>query len=50
MKTIVQAGRGYSFFVNPEQTPSHPIYFPTQRVACTPIENPEGSRASASPG
>ncbi len=42
VKTIVQAGRGYSFFVQPEQTPSHPIYFPTQRVACTPIENPEG--------
>ncbi len=42
VKTIVQAGRGYSFFVRPERTPSHPIYFPTQRVACTPIEDPDG--------
>ena len=42
VKTIVQAGRGYSFFVEPEKTPSHPIYFPTQRVACTPIESSDG--------
>ena len=42
VKTIVQAGRGYSFFVRPEQAPSHPIYFPAQRVACTPIENQYG--------
>ena len=37
IKAIVQAGRGYSFSVKPEVIPSHPIYFPTQRVACTPL-------------
>ena len=37
VKAIVQAGRGYSFSVKPEVTPSHPIYFPTQRLACTPL-------------
>ncbi len=37
VKTIVQAGRGYSFSVKPEVIPSHPIYFPTQRLACTPL-------------
>lgn len=37
VKTRVQAGRGYSFSVTPEVTPSHPIYFPSQRLACTPL-------------
>lgn len=37
VKAIVQAGRGYSFSVTPEVVPSHPIYFPTQRLACTPL-------------
>lgn len=37
VKTIVQAGRGYSFTVQPEDMPKNPIYFPTQRVACTPL-------------
>lgn len=37
VKRIVQAGRGYSFSVKPEVMPTHPIYFPTQRVACTPL-------------
>lgn len=37
VKQLVQAGRGYSFSVKPEVIPSHPIYFPTQRVACTPL-------------
>lgn len=37
VKTIVQAGRGYSFSVKPDVVPSHPIYFPTQRLACTPL-------------
>jgi len=37
VKVVVQAGRGYSFTVEPEDMPSHPIYFPTQRVACTPL-------------
>src|SRR5699024_2593416 len=33
----VQAGRGYSFTVTPNIMPTHPIYFPAQRVACTPL-------------
>jgi len=39
VKTIVQAGRGYSFTVQPEHMPKNPVYFPTQRVACTPLGN-----------
>lgn len=34
---LVQAGRGYSFTVIPEVMPTHPIYFPAKRVACTPL-------------
>jgi D-amino-acid dehydrogenase len=37
VRSLVQAGRGYSFSVVPELMPTHPIYFPTQRVACTPL-------------
>ncbi|MEO9139625.1 MAG: FAD-dependent oxidoreductase [Jatrophihabitans sp.] len=37
VKTVVQAGRGYSFAVAPDSLPTHPIYLPTQRVACTPL-------------
>lgn len=37
VRQLVQAGRGYSFSVRPEVAPTHPIYFPTQRVACTPL-------------
>lgn len=37
VKRVVQAGRGYSFTVVPEQMPKNPIYFPVQRVACTPL-------------
>jgi glycine/D-amino acid oxidase-like deaminating enzyme len=33
----VQAGRGYSFSVPVERMPAGPVYFPTQRVACTPL-------------
>ena len=33
----VQAGRGYSFSVPVERMPGGPLYFPTQRVACTPL-------------
>jgi glycine/D-amino acid oxidase-like deaminating enzyme len=33
----LQAGRGYSFSVPIERMPSGPLYFPTQRVACTPL-------------
>ncbi|MCW2799644.1 MAG: amino acid dehydrogenase, partial [Aeromicrobium sp.] len=35
--TIVQAGRGYSFTVQPEHMPRNPLYFPAQRVASTPL-------------
>lgn len=34
----VQAGRGYSFTVPVEQMPGGPLYFPAQRVACTPLD------------
>ena len=34
----VQAGRGYSFSVPAERMPAGPLYFPTQRVACTPLD------------
>lgn len=37
VKTIVQAGRGYSFSIPMEHVPSGPVYFPAQRVACTPL-------------
>ena len=33
----VQAGRGYSFSVSTERLPRGPLYFPAQRVACTPL-------------
>ncbi|GAB94295.1 D-amino-acid dehydrogenase [Kineosphaera limosa] len=38
---IVQAGRGYSFTVHPEHVPKGPVYFASQRVACTPLGGPE---------
>ncbi len=37
VKAFVQAGRGYSFSVRPDSQPRGPVYFPTQRVACTPL-------------
>jgi D-amino-acid dehydrogenase len=37
VKRVVQAGRGYSFSVDIDQVPTGPVYFPAQRVACTPI-------------
>lgn len=37
VRTVVQAGRGYSFSVAIEHLPSGPVYFPAQRVACTPL-------------
>lgn len=33
----VQAGRGYSFSVPVERLPGGPLYFPAERVACTPL-------------
>ena len=40
----VQAGRGYSFSVAADRVPAGPVYFPTQRVACTPLHTPQGTR------
>jgi D-amino-acid dehydrogenase len=40
----VQAGRGYSFSVACRELPGGPLYFPAQRVACTPLDSPEGPR------
>ncbi len=37
VRTLVQAGRGYSFSVAIEHVPAGPVYFPAQRVACTPL-------------
>lgn len=37
VRKIVQAGRGYSFTVQPDAMPTNPVYFPSQRVACTPL-------------
>ncbi|NVM99772.1 FAD-dependent oxidoreductase [Arthrobacter sp. SDTb3-6] len=37
VRRVVQAGRGYSFTVVPGAMPGRPIYFPAQRVACTPL-------------
>lgn len=39
VRRLVQAGRGYSFSVKPEHLPKNPVYFPTQRVACTPLHD-----------
>ncbi|WP_208544125.1 NAD(P)/FAD-dependent oxidoreductase [Nocardioides seonyuensis] len=36
VKLPVQAGRGYSFTVPIDPVPRGPVYFPAQRVACTP--------------
>lgn len=38
VRTRVQAGRGYSFTVATEVPQEHPVYFPTQRIACTPYQ------------
>ncbi|GAB48186.1 NAD(P)/FAD-dependent oxidoreductase [Mobilicoccus pelagius] len=37
VRTLVQAGRGYSFSVPVEQMPAGPVYLPAERVACTPL-------------
>ncbi|ACQ79347.1 FAD dependent oxidoreductase [Beutenbergia cavernae DSM 12333] len=38
VRTVVQAGRGYSFTVPVEDLPVGPLYLPAQRVACTPLD------------
>ncbi len=37
VRMVVQAGRGYSFTVPVDPMPRIPLYFPIQRVACTPL-------------
>jgi D-amino-acid dehydrogenase len=44
VRRIVQAGRGYSFSVAADHLPAGPVYFPTQRIACTPLTTPSGPR------
>jgi D-amino-acid dehydrogenase len=44
VRRIVQAGRGYSFSVAADPLPGGPVYFPTQRIACTPLTTPSGPR------
>jgi D-amino-acid dehydrogenase len=38
VRALVQAGRGYSFSVPVDQELRGPVYLPTQRVACTPLD------------
>lgn len=38
VRQMVQAGRGYSFSVGVEQLPTSPVYFPAERVGCTPLD------------
>ncbi|WP_349902710.1 NAD(P)/FAD-dependent oxidoreductase [Parafrigoribacterium humi] len=38
LRTLIQAGRGYSFSVPTEKPTKHPVYFPVERIACTPYE------------
>jgi D-amino-acid dehydrogenase len=37
VRAVVQAGRGYSFFVTPRIEPRVPFYLPGARLACTPF-------------
>ena len=37
VRMVVQAGRGYSFTVPMDPLPTVPLYFPAQRLACTPL-------------
>ena len=37
VRQVVQAGRGYSFSIDIDPMPTVPVYFPAQRVACTPL-------------
>jgi len=37
VRTTVRAGRGYSFSVPASPMPTGPVYFPYERVACTPL-------------
>ena len=37
VRSVVQAGRGYSFSSPIDRVPDGPVYLPAQRVACTPL-------------
>lgn len=37
VRTLVQAGRGYSFTVETDEPATHSVYLPHTRVACTPV-------------
>ena len=38
VRTLVQAGRGYSFTVETDEPAEHPVYLPHHRMACTPYQ------------
>lgn len=38
VRTMVQAGRGYSFTVESTQPAKYPVYLPHERLACTPYQ------------
>ncbi|WP_137293728.1 NAD(P)/FAD-dependent oxidoreductase [Nocardioides dongxiaopingii] len=40
VRRLVHPGRGYSFTVTGTDVPRDPVYFPHQRVACTPLHEP----------
>ena len=42
VRTTVRAGRGYSFSVPADPMPTGPVYFPFERVACTPSRTASG--------
>ena len=44
VRRVVQAGRGYSFSVAARHVPRGPLYFPAQRIACTPLASSSGDR------
>lgn len=50
VRRLVQAGRGYSFSVLGDEVPQTPIYFPQQRVACTPLHEPADPVGLTAPG
>lgn len=48
VRRLVQPGRGYSFTVTGPSVPTGPVYFPRQRVACTPLHE-QADRVDGSP-
>ncbi|GAB3622273.1 FAD-dependent oxidoreductase [Mariniluteicoccus endophyticus] len=39
VRTVMVGGRGYSFSVPTDSPVNGPVYFPVQRVACTPLDD-----------